>query len=308
MENKDIRELPGIGEKRAELFKKRGISTLSDLLYFFPRSHEDRSQFREIADCSEGEEVCIKAEVDTPVQMFRARKNMTISNMTIRDNSDVLQIVWYNNRFVKGAYHTGEEYVFFGKITRDKYGKRQMVSPVIEKSGKERFTGKIVPLYHLTGNLTQKIVQSAMEDALKAAGRLDEYIPADIRNEYKLAEINFAMKNIHFPEDFNSYNISHRRFVFEELMILQLALLSRKSDNKMSEGIVFEDTECVKDFTSSLPFPLTGAQQRTLDEIFSDINSGKMMNRLVQGDVGSGKTAVAAAAIYAAVKNDIRRR
>ena len=303
MEYTDIRELPGIGEKRAELFRKRGIKTLSDLLYFFPRTHEDRSQFREIASCAEGEEVCIKAEVYNPVQVFRARRNMTISTMTIRDNSDMLNIVWYNNRFVKGQYHTGEEYVFFGKIVRDKYGKRQMVNPVIEKAGKERFTGKIVPLYHLTGNLTQKIVQSAMEDALKAAGRIKEYIPDDIRAEYNLAEINFAMKNIHFPEDFNSYNISRRRFVFEELMILQLALLSKKDDNRAMEGIEFEDTACAWEFVSTLPFPLTGAQRRTLDEILEDTESGKMMNRLVQGDVGSGKTAVAAAAIYAAVKN-----
>ncbi len=303
MVNKMITELPGIGEKRAELFKKRGIRTLSDLLYFFPRSHEDRTRFCEIASCREGEDVCIKAEVDRPVEEFRVRHNMTVSTMMIRDDTDILQIVWYNNRFVKNIYHTGEEYVFFGKITRDKYGKRQMANPIIERAGHERFTGKIVPLYHLTGNLTQRIVQSAMENALRAAGRLDEYLPDDLRAEYELAEINFAIKNIHFPDDFNSYSISRRRFVFEELLILQLALLAKRDDNARMRGVVFEDTVCINEFVSTLPFPLTGAQRRTLTEIAGDLSGGKMMNRLVQGDVGSGKTAVAAAAIYAAVKN-----
>ena len=124
MVNKMITELPGIGEKRAELFKKRGIRTLSDLLYFFPRSHEDRTKFKNIAGCAEGEDVCIKARVARPVEVFKARKGMTVSTMVIRDDSDALNIVWYNNRFVKDAYHAGEEYVFFGKIIRDKYGKR----------------------------------------------------------------------------------------------------------------------------------------------------------------------------------------
>lgn len=303
MENKDIIYLNGIGEKRAETFKKMGIKTLWDLLCFFPRTYEDRSSFKDVADCRDNEEVCIRAEVRKPVEVFRTGRNMTISVMVVGDESGILNIVWYNNRFVKGQYHMGEKYTFFGKIVRNKYGKRQMVNPVVEKIGKENFTGKIVPLYPLSGNLTQKVVQKVMETALKEAGKIDEFIPDDLRQRYELCEINFAMENIHFPKDFNSYNISRRRFVFEELLILQLALLSRKSDTSKQNGIVFEDISCVNDFIKSLPFPLTGAQDRTLKEILNDLNNGKMMNRLVQGDVGSGKTAVAAAAIYTAVKN-----
>ncbi len=303
MEDKNIIELHGIGQKRAELFRKRGINTLSELLYFFPRTHEDRTQFKSIADCAENEDVCICAEVYTPVSMFRVRKNMTISQMTVTDDSGMLQIVWYNNRFVKGQYHTGERYVIYGKVVRDKYGKRQMVNPILEHEGKEQFTGKIVPIYPLSGNLTQKVVQSVMETAIKEAGRIDEYIPDFIRQKYSIAEINYAMKNIHFPDDANSYNIARRRFVFEELLILQLALLSRKDISNENNGIVFEDIKCVNDFIAELPFSLTNAQRRTLDEILYDCNNGKVMNRLVQGDVGSGKTVVAAAAIYTAVKN-----
>ena len=132
---------------------------------------------------------------------------------------------------------------------------------------------------------------------------MEEYIPSDIREKYHIAELNFAMKNIHFPENFESYNIARERFVFEELLVLQLALSGRKDINTSQDGIVFEDINCVREFTDNLPFSLTNAQKKTLNEILKDCKSGKMMNRLVQGDVGSGKTAVAAAAIYTAVKN-----
>lgn len=299
---KDIRYLKGIGEKRAALFNKKGINTVDDLLYYFPRSHEDRTEVKEIADCAEGETVCINVTVFSPVKDVRIRRNMLISTMIVCDQTGALNIVWYNNRYVKGQFMTGDEYILYGKITRNR-GKMEMINPVYEKKGCERFTGKIVPLYPLTEGLTQKIVQSAMEIAIKETGGLKEYIPLDIRERYNIAELNYAMKNIHFPEDYESYNIARERFVFEELLILQLALLSRKDDNIVKEGVVFEDILCVRDFVEKLPFPLTNAQKKTLNEILKDCKSGKMMNRLVQGDVGSGKTAVAAAAIYTAVKN-----
>ncbi|MBQ2669365.1 MAG: ATP-dependent DNA helicase RecG [Clostridia bacterium] len=300
--SKDIRYLKGVGEKRAELFNKKGINTVEDLLYYFPRSHEDRSEMKEIADCAEGETVCISVTVFSPVKDVRVRRNLLISTMIVSDTTGALNVVWYNNKYVKGQFFTGDEYILYGKITRNR-GKMEMINPVYEKKGKERFTGKIVPLYPLTEGLTQKILQSSMELALKEAGRLEEYIPAEIREQYNIAELNYAMKNIHFPEDFESYNIARERFVFEELLILQLALSGHKDENTQKDSVKFDDIMCVREFTDSLPFPLTNAQKRVLNEILKDTKSGKMMNRLVQGDVGSGKTAVAAAAIYVAVKN-----
>ena len=299
---KDIRYLKGVGEKRAELFRKKGIKTVEDLLYYFPRSHEDRSETKEIADCVESETVCLSVTVFSPVRETRVRKNLLISSMVVSDQTGALNVVWYNNRYVKGQFMTGDEYILYGKITRNR-GKLEMLNPVYEKKSKERFTGKIVPLYPLTEGLTQKILQSSMELAIKEAGRLEEYIPAEIRNKYHIAELNYAMKNIHFPEDFESYNIARERFVFEELLILQLALSGHKDENTSRESVKFEDILCVRDFVKTLPFPLTNAQKKVLNEILNDCKSGKMMNRLVQGDVGSGKTAVAAAAIYTAVKN-----
>ena len=301
MKDKNIRYLKGVGEKRAALLNKKGINTVEDMLYFFPRSHEDRSKTKLISECVNGETVCISGTVYASVTEYRARRNMSIYSMIVTDDSGAITIVWYNNRFVKGAFEVGDKYIFYGKIAF-KGTKIEMTSPVYEKEGQGRFTEKIVPIYPLTGGLTQKVVQSAMEEALKDAGRLDEFIPKKIRERYRIAEINYAIRNVHFPDDFESYNIARRRFVFEELMVLQLALLDRKEIFCKRDGIIM-DGSYVNEFVKTLPFPLTGAQSRTIKEIIKDCASGKQMNRLVQGDVGSGKTAVAAAAIYSAVKN-----
>lgn len=298
-----VRYLKGVGEKRAEEFAKKGIHTVEDLLYFFPRSHEDRSKIKNIDECVEGETVCIKAKVyNSPIDRY-VRRNMLISSMQVFDDSGMINLVWYNNKYVKNNFREGEYYIFFGKVSRSKQGRLQMTAPVFEKLGSERFMGKIIPLYPLTRGLSQKVVQSTMELALKEAGKLEEYLPSDIRKDFKIAEINFSMQNIHFPADLQSYNIARERFVFEELLILQLALNERKDENKSNDGIIFKNIKIVRDFTDTLPFSLTGAQKRTINEICRDCRSGKQMNRLVQGDVGSGKTAVAAAAIYMAVKN-----
>ncbi len=300
--DKDIRYLKGVGEKRAELFFKKGIRTVNDLLYFFPRAHEDRTQIKAIADASEGETVCLSVTVFSPVHDTRIRRNMLISTMVVFDDSGTITAVWYNNKFVKDRFRTDDKYILYGKISLRR-GKKEIVNPIFEKADSTRFTGKIVPLYPLTEGLTQKLVQSVMENALKEAGTLKEYLPEQIRSKYSIAEINFAMKNIHFPDSPESYEIARRRFVFEELLILQLALFDRKRNGEQYSGAVFQNLKAVREFTDTLPFSLTNAQKRTLNEICADVRSGKMMNRLIQGDVGSGKTAVAAAAIYLAVKN-----
>lgn len=299
---KDIRCLKGVGEKRAELFAKKGIKTVEDLIYYFPRSHEDRTSKKLIGDCVEGETVCVGITVFSPVKEVRVRKSMLISTMIACDDTGTINVVWYNNRFVKNQFHTGDKYTLYGKISKNR-GKLELVNPICEKDGNERFTGKIVPLYPLTSGLSQKIVQSTMEVALDEVGRMEEYIPSDIRKKYHIAELNFAMKNVHFPETPENYSIARERFVFEELLVLQLALLGRREENTSKNGVVLEDSDCVNEFLQQLPYSFTNAQRKTLDEILFDCKSGKMMNRLVQGDVGSGKTVVAAAAMYAAVKN-----
>ncbi len=297
-----INSLNGVGEQRAKLFAKKGIKTVEDLLYYFPRGHEDRTKFSEVADCPVGEFVCVKGKVYSPVKEARIRKNFTVYSMVIFDDSGAMTVVWYNNRFVKNAFLTGDEVLFYGKVGLAGR-KKELQNPVYEKVGKERFIGKIVPIYPLSGNLTQKFIQSMMEQALKTCGELEEYIPTEIRKKYNIAEINFAMQNIHFPQSFESYEIARRRFIFEELLILQLALFSRRANIEKTVRTPFKNTECVREFVDGLPYQLTSAQKRVIAEMCEDFKTETPMNRLVQGDVGSGKTVIAAAGMYIAVQN-----
>lgn len=298
----DIKALKGIGETRAKIFKKKNINTVEDLLSYYPRDYEDRSRTLSVDSLEEGINACVCARVFSSVHELRIRKNMTIYSMKAADDSGVMSVIWYNNRFVKGQFRTGEEYVFCGKVTRNK-GMWEMVNPIYEKPESRRYTGRIMPIYPLSADLTQKIVQGAVEQALGIKEAAVEYIPDAIRKKYMLAEINYAIKNIHFPKDFEAAHIAKRRLVFEELFFLQLALLDKKGIGRRIKKTPFEDTACRNDFISSLPFKLTNAQVRVIDEICDDFESGQLMMRLVQGDVGSGKTAVAAAAMYVSVKN-----
>jgi len=297
-----IKKLSGVGEKRAEIFERKGVRTIEDLLYYFPRSHEDRTHFTQIEKLNINEPACVVARVYSPVRETRIRKNFTVYSMVVFDDSGAMTIIWYNNRFVKNAFRTGEEILFFGKASK-KNNKLEMINPIYERKGKTRFMGRIVPIYPLSGTLTQKIVQSAMEQAIEYADNLTEYLPEAVLERFSLPGICEAMKSIHFPESFGDYEIARKRFVFEELLLLQLALLTKRSINDNNTRIPFSDVSYSEEFISCLPFALTNSQRRVIQEINSDFLKSKPMNRLVQGDVGSGKTAVCAAGIYTAIKN-----
>ncbi|MBQ7793911.1 MAG: ATP-dependent DNA helicase RecG [Clostridia bacterium] len=296
-----LTDIKGIGEKRAELFAKLGVTNTEELLRYFPRGYEDRTKIISLADAPIGENICIRARAFSAVKETRIRRNMTIYSMIVTDDAGALNIIWYNNRFVKGAFRGGEEYIFYGAIHLNR-GKRELVNPIYEAVGKEKFTGRIVPVYPLCEGLTQAAVRSAVEAVISESDRLREYIPSEIRARYGLCELNFALKNIHFPENSNNYEIARRRFVFEELFTLRLALMLKKGTNNVRERTPYKDTD-YGEFIKSLPFKLTGSQERVIEEIAGDMSTACAMSRLVQGDVGSGKTAVAAAAIYMTVKN-----
>lgn len=302
MLEQDIQTLSGLGEQRAKLFYKKEIYTIKDLLYFFPRDYEDRSVIKSIACCKAGETVCIKATVFSGVKEIRIRKNLTIYSLTVFDDTDSIVIKWYNNRYVKQIFSPGKTYVFYGKINQS--GKRKEIeNPVYETEDKQRYTGKIIPIYPLSETMTQKMIQSAMEQAMKYIPELTDCLPSSVRAKYQIAEIGYAMKNIHFPTDNVSREYARKRFVFEELFLFQLALLLQKKEVTNAHGITFSNKTDIQKFEALLPFPFTNAQKRVIQEIFHDLYSDKPMNRLLQGDVGSGKTAVAAAAVYAAVNN-----
>lgn len=297
-----IKILNGVGPQRAKILEKKGIKTVEELLYYFPRGYEDRTNFCDIRDAKDGEYVCLSATVYSPVRETRIRKNFTIYQMTVFDDSGQIRVLWYNNRFVKGVFKTGDNVLFYGKVTIRGHQK-ELENPVYEKPEKKHFIGKIVPIYPLSENLTQKILATIMEEAIKRAGNLEEYIPSSIRKKYGICEINFAMKNIHFPESFYDYQSARKRFVFEELLLLRLALMKRRNANKKAVRTPFSNTGCVNEFTKTLPYTLTNAQKRAILEICEDLKKDIAMNRLLEGDVGSGKTVVAAAGIYVAFKN-----
>lgn len=298
----DIRILEGIGEARAKSFYKKGIKTVEDLLYFFPRDYEDRSNIKNIIDCAPGESVMIKGAVVSTVRENRIRKNMTIYSMNVADETGIIAISWYNNRFIKNIFKKDDQYVFFGKINPNAK-KKEIIAPVYEQVGRENLTGKIVPIYPLWQNLTQKFIQNTMTKALKASPKIDEYIPQEILEKYDLCSISDAISSIHFPKSFDDFKRARNRLVFEELLILQLALLYKKGANDEIKREPFSDISCVDEFLASLSFKLTKAQTKSLNEILADFKRDTPMNRLLQGDVGSGKTVVAAASMYVTVKN-----
>ena len=299
----DVRYLKGIGEKKAQAFNKLGVFSVHDLLSFFPRKYEDRSQYKPIALTCDGETVCIQALIaDTP-RLVRIRRGMELVKFRIVDESGSVDITYFNQPYVKDQLHRGECYNFYGRIVFAG-GKRTMANPVHEPEGMVGgVTGRIVPVYRLTTGLSQKLVMASMRQALDACGsELPEVLPESVREKYKLAQTRYAYESIHCPVDFESLELARRRLIFEELFLLACALGKMKGSHSKADGIKMPEAD-LSEFWASLPFSPTNAQRRAVSEALIDMQSGKAMNRLVQGDVGSGKTLVAAALIWYTWKN-----
>ncbi|MBQ3118632.1 MAG: ATP-dependent DNA helicase RecG [Clostridia bacterium] len=293
--NQNITVLQGIGQKRAESFRTLGIYSVEDLLHFYPRAYEDRTTIKKIAEIKDGDTVCIRARAVTPLRENFVRKNMYVCSLKVSDGTGYLEIVWFNNHYIKNMLDFKKEYIFFGKASFS--GRMQMHSPLFEESGKNAITGRIYPIYSLAAGITQKNIMSAVADAIKKF-EIPEILPESIRKKYKLCTLSYAIRNIHFPKDNEALSIAKRRLAFDELFIFQTALRYLREDRTSSVSIPLKNTDCVKDFISSLPYPLTNAQDRVIKEICGDIKKTSPMSRLVQGDVGCGKTMIAAAAIF----------
>lgn len=298
-----VSEIKGIGEGRAKALKKLNIVSVSDVLSHYPRDYEDRSRVTPIKELIPDESAVIVAQLKDEAKTTYFG-GMAITKARIYDESGSISAVWYNQPYVKNNIKPGYKYAFYGKLTIKKNGAREIQSPETERLEGDEWHGGIIPIYPLCAGLSQKVFRKIVYDALKLSeGRIKDYIPFSIRKKYKLAGRAFSIKNIHIPESLESYGIARERLVFEELFMLQTALLRLKSENTADKnGIKMEKTDMTP-FFDSLPFSFTDAQKRVFDEISGDMVSGKVMNRLVQGDVGSGKTAVAMAAAYMAVKN-----
>ncbi len=294
--NQNITTLNGIGQKRAESFRTLGVFTVNDLLRFYPRTYEDRTTIKKIAEIKEGDTVCVRARAVSPLRENHIRKNMYVCSVKVSDGTGFLEIVWFNNRYIKNMFDVKKEYVIYGKAT---YAKRmQMHSPIFEEVDKNLLTGRIFPVYSLASGLTQKNIGTAVVAAIRA-GEPDETLPDSIRQKYNLCPLAYAIRNIHFPKDVNALEIAKRRLAFEELFMFQTALRFLREDRTSSVSNQVKNTDCIKDFLASLPYPLTGAQDRVIKEICADMKKGVPMSRLVQGDVGCGKTMIAAASMFA---------
>lgn len=301
--SKEVQYIKNVGPNRVKLLNKLNIFTLGDLITYFPRNHEDRSVPKKIAETTDGEEVLIKATAITKVTEMRTRR-MTIYKLVVRDDTGVCTITWFNQKYLKDKIKMGNTYHFFGKI-ENKLGRIEMNSPVFEEEGVEKNTGRIVPIYPSTFNLSQNMLRKVMESGINEVyGKLEETLPEYILEKYKLLEINEAIKNIHFPKSNSDFIRAKNRLVFEELLGVQLALLNlREGYNLEKKGIKFNKYVKINDIIDILPFKLTNAQLRVLKEINDNMESEKTMNRLLQGDVGSGKTVVSIISAYKAVKS-----
>lgn len=302
--NKNVQFIKGVGEARAKLLNRLGIYELKDLITYYPRTYEDRSIPKKIEELVDGEEALIEVMPVTRVSEVRIRRNMTILKMNARDDTGVCQMTWFNQSYLKGMFKPGEYYKFYGKVSK-KGNKVEMNSPVYDKAEDTKNTGRIIPIYPTTFKLSQTTLRKIIENGLSEMnGKIDESLPEYLIDEYKLLDLNTAVKQIHFPDSFDDFNLARKRLVFEELLSMQLALLALKNQySKDVKGIAFDKDAKMSDVINKLPFSLTKAQLRVLEEIDSDMEREKPMNRLLQGDVGSGKTVVALIAAYKCVKS-----
>ena len=302
--NKSVQYIKGVGPNRVSLLKKLGIETLGDLISFFPREHEDRSKPKNISSLVDGEEALISAFPIGRMNEIRIRKNLTICKLFVRDETGGVEIDWYNQGYLKNNFTINKRYCFYGKVSI-KGGRITMQSPVYDLDGTNKNTGKIIPIYPLTYKLSQNTMRKIMENGIEEVnGKLEETLPKYILDTYKLTDINTAIKQIHFPDSFQDFNKARKRLVFEELFSMQLALLKLKNKYDTNKfGIQFSKDVKMSDVINKLPYKLTKAQIRVLEEIDNDMEMVKPMNRLLQGDVGSGKTIVALIAAYKCVKS-----
>ena len=301
--NKDVKYVKTVGPNRVKLLNKLNIYTLKDLIEYYPRDYEDRSKPKNLYECIDGEEVLIEAMATGKInEMHKGR--MTISRLIVKDQTGTCYITWFNQGYLRDKFQTGRMYRFFGKIS-NKNGRLEMNSPVYDEIDQSKNTGKIIPIYPLTFELKQNTLRRIIENGLlEVKGQLPETLPEYILKENNLWDINNTIERIHFPVEFSDFNKARERLVFEELLTMQLALLKLKNNYEHeTDGIQFSKDVHMSDVINMLPFRLTKAQLRVLEEIDRDMESDKPMNRLLQGDVGSGKTVVAMIAAYKAVKS-----
>ena len=293
-----VTELKNVGPKRAALYQKLGIETVSDLLTFYPRSYQDFTSPKMAAECRDGEPAVIEGKILRKLPPAYIRRGMVLYKLTVTDGMQNFTVTIFNNEYAYYGVHLGETYIFAGKWNR--LGNAGNLAMQTYLSHGEAAT--LRPVYPLTEGLSSKMVQTNVQDAIaRALPGLPDPIPGSVRAEYGLIGFRQAVQEIHFPESQEQMETARDRLAFEELLRLTLALKFLKGRGREKTKVRVQRPD-LKPFVKSLPFPLTGAQKRVIAEILRDMASPYPMNRLLQGDVGSGKTLVAAAVSYAAIQ------
>ncbi|MBI2298537.1 MAG: ATP-dependent DNA helicase RecG, partial [Armatimonadetes bacterium] len=301
-----VQYLKGVGPQRARLLARLRIETVGDLLFHFPRRHEDRSLMAKIAHAPLNEMATFQGRV-RQVEERRPRPSLSLTKAWVTDETGSLNLVWFNQPWVKEQLSEGQALIFSGRVTTDRVGRRQIVQPAwepLEATGETLHTGRWVPLYPLTEGIPQTTMRRWVKGALDLyADQVPEVLPVTLREDLSLVGRTAALRSYHFPSSEVDRDLARRRLVFEEFFGLQTALAQRRYEHDhRAPGIAFHtDSELVRRLRAFLPFEFTAAQDRVLGEIREDLASRQPMNRLVQGDVGSGKTLVALSAMLTVV-------
>ena len=304
--NTDIRYIKGIGEAKGKAFARLGVRCVGDLLSDFPRAYEDRSKVLPIARLMEGEPACVCAMITTEPELSRIRKGMELLRFRIADASGSMLVTYFNQAWMKNRLRRGDTYIFYGKVqvTGRTFA---FTNPIFEpETEMGRVTGRIMPVYRLTGGISQRDMTQAVRRVLDEPGMtFPNALPERVERENRLCTARYAYENIHFPADMRALSLSRRRLVFEELFTLVCALSLVRGEGEVQPGIAVQPRD-IAEFTATLPFTPTGAQLRAIADAAGDMTSGRLMNRLIQGDVGSGKTLVAAALIWLAAGSGLQ--
>ncbi len=302
--NTSIDSLPKVGEKISSKLNKLGLYTIKDLLFYYPSRYEDYSNISEIDKIKIGEFSTIKGKIDLIANKRAFRRKMYITECLISDDTGSIKAIWFNQPFITKIIKSGDEFYFSGKVELNQYG-LQMSNPNYEKLNRNQtHTARIVPIYPLTENLTAKQIRYLIKSVLPLSKEIFDWLPKEIVISNKLLKLNQAIREIHFPTNFNILGQAIKRLKFDEHFVVQLKTesLRQKISHQKSPLIKFDQNQ-TKKFVNQLSFTLTGSQKKVAWEILQDLEKNKPMNRLLQGDVGSGKTIVAALAILNVKKN-----
>ena len=301
--DQSIETLKGIGEKTAKLFEKVGIRTIDDLLHYYPRGYDTYGEPKAIGELSEDETGTVEGFLKSGATGVHVN-GLSIVQATISDMTGKLRLVWYHMPYLKNTLRPDSHFIFRGRVIRKKNGLTMEQPQMFKPEAYEELLSSMRPVYAQTKGLGNKMITSAVEQALAFRTLERDYLPAGLRIANELAEYNFAIEHIHFPSNEEELKFARKRLVFDEFFFFLLAVrhLKEKRQNVQSPFHMEKQDECRK-LLADLPYRLTNAQLRTLEEVLKDLKSGSVMNRLIQGDVGSGKTIIAVLALLAACEN-----